>query len=32
MITINNDPTGDELLTPGVTGWPLWTKEVSRFD
>jgi hypothetical protein len=32
MITIKNDPTEDELLAHGVTGWLLWTKEVSRFD
>jgi len=32
MITIKTNPTADELQVLGVTSWPIWTKEVSRFD
>jgi uncharacterized cupin superfamily protein len=32
MITVNHNPTENELKALGVTDWPIWSKEVSRFD
>lgn len=31
-IKIKNGPDPDELARLGVTDWPIWSKEVSRFD
>ncbi len=30
-ITVDHDPSNDKLKELGVTGWPIWTKEVSEF-
>jgi uncharacterized cupin superfamily protein len=32
MINIKTNPTADELEVLGVADWPIWTREVSRFD